>query len=157
MSLIYLLEMYYKEAFTLISIYFYFYSNIYYVYMVTAGASIILTNSYQASVPGFMEHLGLSEESSEALIELSATLARRAIEEHLAAAAEGKFLSLSLKLNLQTNPLMNDFYFRVETIPKIILLTNTDIIKIIYYGMSYNNVKINLKKTNQSRAMAILN
>ncbi|KAF4523335.1 hypothetical protein B566_EDAN013527 [Ephemera danica] len=54
-----------------------------------AGASIILTNSYQASIPGFMEHLGLSEESSEALIELSATLARRAVDEYLATAAAG--------------------------------------------------------------------
>lgn len=43
-----------------------------------AGAAILTTNSYQATVPGFAS-LGLSEQEASELIATSATLARRAI------------------------------------------------------------------------------
>ncbi|KAM8716208.1 hypothetical protein ACLKA7_003140 [Drosophila subpalustris] len=42
------------------------------------GADIILTNTYQSSVEGFMKHLGMTREESVALIEKSVHLARQA-------------------------------------------------------------------------------
>lgn len=44
-----------------------------------AGAEIIITDSYQASVPGFMVHLNLDEESSYNLIKESVRIAKRAV------------------------------------------------------------------------------
>ncbi|KAF4521562.1 hypothetical protein B566_EDAN001282 [Ephemera danica] len=44
-----------------------------------AGAQLIRTNSYQASIGGFREHLGLNEEESINLIKKSVELARQAI------------------------------------------------------------------------------
>lgn len=44
----------------------------------TAGADLIITNTYQASVEGFMEHLGLTREQSYDLIVRAVELAKRA-------------------------------------------------------------------------------
>ncbi|KAH8409437.1 hypothetical protein KR222_005045 [Zaprionus bogoriensis] len=49
-----------------------------------SGADIILTNTYQASVEGYMKHLGKTREQSVALIEQSVLLARRAKSQYLA-------------------------------------------------------------------------
>jgi S-methylmethionine-dependent homocysteine/selenocysteine methylase len=46
---------------------------------ITAGAQLIRTNSYQASVDGFRKHLGINEEESLNLIKKSVDLARQAI------------------------------------------------------------------------------
>ena len=45
-----------------------------------AGADIITTNSYQASIGGFMKHLNLSYDQSSALIGESVKLARKACD-----------------------------------------------------------------------------
>ncbi|XP_065163461.1 homocysteine S-methyltransferase-like isoform X2 [Atheta coriaria] len=50
----------------------------------TAGAQVILTNTYQASVGGFSEHLNLSEEDSLALIKKAVQLANTALTRYLA-------------------------------------------------------------------------
>lgn len=47
-----------------------------------AGSNIIETNSYQASVPGFMKYLEVSKSEATDLIKLSATLARKAVSEY---------------------------------------------------------------------------
>lgn len=47
------------------------------------GADIILTNTYQSSVEGFMKHLGKTREESVALIEKSVHLAREARSQYL--------------------------------------------------------------------------
>ncbi|XP_059489900.1 homocysteine S-methyltransferase YbgG-like [Neocloeon triangulifer] len=47
-----------------------------------AGAELIRTNSYQASVGGFVEHLGLSEVQSLELIKKSVRLAETAVEKY---------------------------------------------------------------------------
>lgn len=49
-----------------------------------SGADIILTNTYQSSVEGFMRHLGTTREQSVALIEKSVILARQAKSQYLA-------------------------------------------------------------------------
>lgn len=49
-----------------------------------SGADIILTNTYQSSVEGFMKHLGTTREQSVALIEKSVVLARKAKSQYLA-------------------------------------------------------------------------
>lgn len=43
-----------------------------------AGADLIITNTYQASVEGFMEHLSLSAEQAYELIVRAVELAKRA-------------------------------------------------------------------------------
>ncbi|XP_063617713.1 homocysteine S-methyltransferase-like [Cydia splendana] len=43
-----------------------------------AGADLIITNTYQASIGGFVEHLGVNEEQAYALIERAVELAKRA-------------------------------------------------------------------------------
>lgn len=50
------------------------------IYVILAGCDIIETNSYQASVAGFMKHLNLSKEDSYNLIKKSVFLAKTAIE-----------------------------------------------------------------------------
>ncbi|XP_044255749.1 homocysteine S-methyltransferase 1-like [Tribolium madens] len=47
---------------------------------IKAGCDIIETNSYQASIPGFMKYLNLSKEESYNLIKKSVSLAKTAIE-----------------------------------------------------------------------------
>ncbi|KAJ9577783.1 hypothetical protein L9F63_005639, partial [Diploptera punctata] len=44
-----------------------------------AGADVLITNTYQASIGGFMEHLGLSESESYNLIKTAVQLAKQAI------------------------------------------------------------------------------
>ncbi|GBN16789.1 hypothetical protein AVEN_162343-1, partial [Araneus ventricosus] len=46
------------------------------------GAEIIITASYQASVPGFQKHLGVTSEESKILLKSSVELARKAIQQH---------------------------------------------------------------------------
>ncbi|KAF8771558.1 Homocysteine S-methyltransferase like protein [Argiope bruennichi] len=46
------------------------------------GAEIIITASYQASIPGFQKHLGVTSEKSKELLKSSVELARKAIREH---------------------------------------------------------------------------
>lgn len=48
-----------------------------------AGADAILTNTYQASVNGYVEHLGLSPDESVALIKATVRLAHEAREKFL--------------------------------------------------------------------------
>ncbi|XP_065843927.1 homocysteine S-methyltransferase YbgG-like isoform X2 [Oscarella lobularis] len=48
---------------------------------VLCGSDVIITASYQASIPGFCEHLKISPNESESLIKLSVKLAHQAIEE----------------------------------------------------------------------------
>ncbi|KAF2685553.1 homocysteine S-methyltransferase, partial [Lentithecium fluviatile CBS 122367] len=50
----------------------------------TAGASIAITSSYQASVPGLVKNLSISEAEAKGLIEKSVELAREARDEYLA-------------------------------------------------------------------------
>lgn len=56
------------------------------IYIVLAGSDVIETNTYQASVVGFMEHMGLSEEDSHGVIKNAVKLAKTAcnkyFEEH---------------------------------------------------------------------------
>jgi homocysteine S-methyltransferase len=51
--------------------------------LILAGAQLIRTNSYQASIGGFSEHLGLSEADSMQLIKKSVDLARTAINTYV--------------------------------------------------------------------------
>lgn len=72
-----------------LSIYLYFYnyinipSSLSFTYLFQDGADIILTNSYQASVDGYMKHLNLSREESFQLICTSVKLARKACSLYL--------------------------------------------------------------------------
>ncbi|ALC38705.1 CG10623, partial [Drosophila busckii] len=59
------------------------------------GADIILTNTYQSSVEGFMQHLGVTREQSIALIERSV---------HLAKQAKAKYLDEVALMNNQLAP-----------------------------------------------------
>jgi S-methylmethionine-dependent homocysteine/selenocysteine methylase len=43
-----------------------------------AGADVLITNTYQASIGGFVTHLGLNEEESYELIKTAVHLARQA-------------------------------------------------------------------------------
>lgn len=45
-----------------------------------AGSQLIETNTYQASIPGFMKQLGLSEKDSYELIKKAVTLAKMACD-----------------------------------------------------------------------------
>ena len=45
---------------------------------ISAGAEVVVTASYQASVAGFQEHTGVSEDDAINLIKLSAKLAQEA-------------------------------------------------------------------------------
>lgn len=47
-----------------------------------AGADVIETNTYQASVPGMMRYLNISERESLDLLNTAVSLAKRAVEEH---------------------------------------------------------------------------
>jgi homocysteine S-methyltransferase len=47
-----------------------------------SGADLVMTNSYQASVGGFVEHLGLNKEQSYELIKESVSLARIACQRY---------------------------------------------------------------------------
>lgn len=62
-----------------------------------AGADLIITNTYQASVEGFMEHLGLREEQAYELIVRAVELAKRArtlyLEEYQDFLPNGLYLS----------------------------------------------------------------
>uniref|UniRef100_A0A182NLB1 Protein kinase domain-containing protein n=1 Tax=Anopheles dirus TaxID=7168 RepID=A0A182NLB1_9DIPT len=55
-----------------------------------AGADCILTNTYQASVEGYMDFLDLNEDESVQLIKASVELARRARSRYLAEKVENK-------------------------------------------------------------------
>lgn len=46
------------------------------------GAEIIITASYQASIPGFQKHLGVTSEESRGLLKSSVDLARKAVQQH---------------------------------------------------------------------------
>lgn len=48
-----------------------------------AGADIIETNTYQASVPGMMKYLNMSEQESLDLLEKSVYLARKAVDDYI--------------------------------------------------------------------------
>jgi S-methylmethionine-dependent homocysteine/selenocysteine methylase len=47
-------------------------------FLFTAGADVLITNTYQASIGGFITHLGLNEEESYELIKTAVHLARQA-------------------------------------------------------------------------------
>lgn len=55
-----------------------------------AGAEIVQTNTYQASVSGFMEHLNLSEQRSYELIKKAVELARTAVDRFMAEEGESE-------------------------------------------------------------------
>jgi S-methylmethionine-dependent homocysteine/selenocysteine methylase len=44
----------------------------------TAGADVLITNTYQASIGGFVTHLGLNEEESYELVKTAVHLAKKA-------------------------------------------------------------------------------
>ena len=44
-----------------------------------AGADVLITNTYQASISGFKEHLGLTENESYNLIKSAVQLANQAV------------------------------------------------------------------------------
>lgn len=48
-----------------------------------AGAEVIITNTYQASIGGFREHLGLAEQESLKLIELAVQMATDAVDTYM--------------------------------------------------------------------------
>lgn len=48
------------------------------------------TASYQASIPGFCDHLGVNEQEARKLIKLSVSLAREAVQDHLTTVSEDK-------------------------------------------------------------------
>lgn len=50
---------------------------------IRAGADIISTNTYQASVSGFVKHLGVTEEQGYGLIRLAVDLAKCARDKHI--------------------------------------------------------------------------
>ena len=54
-----------------------------------AGADIILTSSYQASVPGFMKHLGMYRQEANETLYFTVEMACRARADHLEATASG--------------------------------------------------------------------
>lgn len=57
---------------------------------ITAGAEVIITNTYQASVPGFVKHLGLNEKSSYELIKEAVRIAKRAVDVYMSENPNGK-------------------------------------------------------------------
>lgn len=69
--------------------------NVFYDYF-AAGADLIITNTYQASVEGFMEHLAVTKEQAYELIVRAAELAKRArtqyLEEYQDYVQKGKYL-----------------------------------------------------------------
>lgn len=58
-----------------------------------AGAEVIITNSYQASVNGFMEYLNLDKASSYSLIKESVRIAKRAVDLYIKANPNGQYFS----------------------------------------------------------------
>ncbi|XP_076645322.1 betaine-homocysteine S-methyltransferase isoform X2 [Halictus rubicundus] len=48
-----------------------------------AGADIIETNTYQASIPGLMKHLSITKEESKNLLREAVNLARRAVDDYI--------------------------------------------------------------------------
>lgn len=55
-----------------------------------AGANIAITASYQASIPGLVKHLGLSEEDAKNVVRKSVELAQQAREEYAAEKLESR-------------------------------------------------------------------
>lgn len=49
----------------------------------SAGADVIITNTYQASIAGFVEHLGVTKDEAYALMVRAVELAKRARDMHL--------------------------------------------------------------------------
>jgi S-methylmethionine-dependent homocysteine/selenocysteine methylase len=47
-------------------------------FLFTVGADVLITNTYQANIGGFVTYLGLNEEASYELIKTAVHLARRA-------------------------------------------------------------------------------
>lgn len=76
-----------------------------------AGADLIITNTYQASVQGFVDHLGVTAEQAYALIERAAELAKRArslyLEEYQEYLQSGQYYGLSIMYDVA--------YFRIES------------------------------------------
>ncbi|KAI8042220.1 uncharacterized protein LOC128262213 [Drosophila gunungcola] len=62
------------------------------------GADIILTNTYQSSVEGFVKHLGVSKERGVELIQKSVQLAKEAKEQYLKETGSGSDSPLPLIL-----------------------------------------------------------
>lgn len=64
-----------------------------------AGADLIITNTYQASVEGFVEHLGVTAEQGFELIVRAVDLAKRArslyVEEYQDYLQNGKYIAYS--------------------------------------------------------------
>lgn len=65
------------------------------------GADIITTASYQASIPGFQKHLGITEEKSQDLIKLSVELAKKARADY-SAVTKSMFCNLIFKMCLNS-------------------------------------------------------
>lgn len=68
----------------------------------TAGADLIITNTYQATVEGFMEHLGVTAEEGYELIVRAVELAKKArtlyMEEYQDYIQDGEFPILLIKI-----------------------------------------------------------
>jgi S-methylmethionine-dependent homocysteine/selenocysteine methylase len=50
---------------------------------ILAGAEVLMTNTYQASIGGFMKYLGLSKEASYQLIKTAVNLVKLACSLHV--------------------------------------------------------------------------
>nr|CAD7455839.1 unnamed protein product [Timema tahoe] len=70
-----------------------------------AGADAVMTNTYQASVDGFMAHLGLSREKSYNLIKKAVELANEAINIYMEESNPGVALGIGLTSYDETAPI----------------------------------------------------
>lgn len=79
----------------------------------TAGADLIITNTYQASVDGFVEHLGVTAEEAYELITQAVHLAKKArtlyLEEYEDYMQSGKNIQ-------QYSITIENIYFKVNNI-----------------------------------------
>jgi S-methylmethionine-dependent homocysteine/selenocysteine methylase len=57
-----------------------FYKKVFFFFVIQAGCDIIETNTYQASIPGFMKYLNCTKEESYELIKKAVLLAKTAID-----------------------------------------------------------------------------
>lgn len=91
-----------------------------YQFMLTDGADMILTNTYQTSVEGYMEYLELDEQQSIELIKNTVRLAHIAKEKYLTECYEAKLAvpegRRHFPLNNSPNQLiLNHILYRVST------------------------------------------
>lgn len=74
--------------------------SIFFFFLISAGADLIITNTYQASVDGFMKHLKLTEKESYDLIKESVKLAKISREAYKKEFPESSEWSSSFSANI---------------------------------------------------------